>query len=130
MPALGDTLEQELTRLLAPLANAAGSADRWALLLALVGQSGAGDAGLRAALDQIGGLAAAVNNGAIDDWDGIETLLAHSADATRALGAIGSAASDPALKARLAQLGPELTEQLTAIYLRRHHPRAFRAEIG
>src|SRR3954454_18418205 len=125
MPSFSDTLEQELQRLLAPLANATGSADRWALILALVGQNGTNDAGLRTALDQLGAAAKALSNGN-PGWDGIEDLLGQSASAVNALEAVGNAATDPAVKARLAQLGPDLAEQLTAIYLRRYHPRAYR----
>jgi hypothetical protein len=41
MPSLASSLRQELTRLLEPLTTAAGSADRWALVLALVGHPSA-----------------------------------------------------------------------------------------
>src|SRR5262249_40426442 len=80
---------------------------------------------LRAALDDLGALAnlGAVN---VETWDGIDTILNAAARATRALHEIEHAASDPALAERLAQLGPELSEQLTAIYLRRVHGRLFR----
>jgi len=127
MPSLSDALRQELERLLGPLANAAGSADRWILVLALVGhgEDTVRDAGLRAALDRLGALAN-LADGDLESWEGIETLLRSSATAMDALDDLGKAGGDPALRARLAQLGPDLTDQLTAIYLRRYHPQLFR----
>jgi hypothetical protein len=127
MPSLATALGQELARLLEPLIVAAGSAERWPLVLALIGHTAdvAGNPGLRAALDDLGALA---NLGDVDveTWDGIDAILSAAARATRALHEIEHAADDPALGERLKQLGPELAEQLTAVYLRRFHTRLFR----
>jgi hypothetical protein len=127
MPSLSDALRQEIERLLGPLASAAGSADRWALVLALVGhgEDTVRDAGLRTALDRLGALADLAESD-LESWDGIEALLRSSATAMEALHDLGQAGGDPALRARLAQLGPDLADQLTAIYLRRYHPHLFR----
>jgi hypothetical protein len=126
MPSLSDALRQELERLLGPLAVAAGSADRWTLILALVGhgEDTIRDAGLRSALDHLGALADLPDSD-LESWDGIEALLTSSATAMDALHDLGKAGGDPALRARLAQLGPDLAAQLTAIYLRRYHPQLF-----
>jgi hypothetical protein len=127
MPTLATALRQELERLLEPLVSAAGSAERWPLVLALVGHTAdaAGDPGLRAALDDLATLAE-LGDLSIETWDGIESVLAASARAVRALRELEHAASNPALGARLQQLGPELAEQLTVIYLRRYRTRMFR----
>ena len=127
MSSLVTALGQELERLLEPLIVAAGSSERWPLVLALVGHTAdvASNPGLRAALDNLGALA---NLGDVDveTWDGIEAILGAASRATHALHEIEHAADDPALGERLKQLGPELTEQLTAVYLRRFHTRLFR----
>src|SRR5215213_3533205 len=108
MPSLATSLRQELTRLLEPLTTAAGSPDRWALVLALIGHGqAASDAGL-------------------ESFDGIEALLTKSAHAVDTLRQLENAASTPALKQQLAGLGPDLAQQLTAIYLRRYRPALFR----
>src|SRR3954451_14798305 len=102
MPSLSDALRQELERLLGPLAVAAGSADRWTLILALVGhgEDTIRDAALRAALDHLGALAD-LGGGDLESWDGIEALLSSSATAMDALQDLGKATGDPALGARL-----------------------------
>jgi hypothetical protein len=127
MPSLATALGQELARLLEPLIVAAGSAERWPVVLALVGHTAdvAGNPALRAALDDLGTLA---NLGDVDleTWDGIEAILNRASRATHALHEIERAADDPALAERLKQLGPELSQQLTAVYLRRFHERLFR----
>jgi hypothetical protein len=127
MPSLATALGQGLARLLEPLIVAAGSAERWPLVLALVGHTAdvAGNPGLRAALDDLGALA---NLGDVDveTWQGVDAILSAAARATHALHEIEHAADDPALGERLKQLGPELAEQLTAVYLRRFHTRLFR----
>src|SRR3954466_14706513 len=105
MPSLATSLRQELARLLEPLSTAAGSADRWALVLALVGQgSAATDPGLKAALDSVGQLAT-LGNADLDSFAGIEALLAKTAGAVDALRQLENAASTPAVKQQVAQLG-------------------------
>src|SRR3954454_4741359 len=127
MSSLVTSLRQELTRLLDPLSTAAGSADRWALVLALVGQgSAAADPGLKAALDSVAQLAK-LGDADLDSFAGVESLLTTTAHAVDALRQLENAASTPAIKQQVAQLGPELAEQLTAIYLRRYRPGLFRA---
>jgi hypothetical protein len=128
MPSLSDALRQELERLLSPLATAAGSADRWALVLALIGHRDdvVRDAGLRTALDRLGALADLPDTD-LETWEGIEALLRSSATAMDAVQNLGRAGGDPALRARLTELGPDLSAQLTAIYLRHYHPQLFQA---
>src|SRR5262245_37818939 len=120
-------LRQELGRLFEPLVVAAGSAERWPLVLALVGHTAdaAGDPGLRAALDDLAALAA-LGDVDVESWEGIEALLRSSSRAMDALRELERAASNPALAGRLQRLGLELAEQLTAVYLRRFHARIFR----
>ena len=127
MPSLAAALKQELARLCEPLVVAAGSAERWLLVLALVGHTAdtAGDPGLRAALDDLGALAALGDVG-VETWEGIEAILTSSSRAMYALHELQHAANNPALADRLQQLGTELAEQLTAVYLRRYHARIFR----
>jgi hypothetical protein len=127
MSSLATALRQELARLLEPLIVAAGSAERWPLVLALVGHTAdvAGNPALRAALDDLGALAN-LHDLDVETWDGIQAILTAAARATKALHEIEHAASDPALGERLKQLGPDLAQQLTAVYLRRFHPRLFR----
>ena len=95
-------------------------------MLALVGHTAdvAGNPGLRAALDDLGRLANARRDVDVETWDGIEAILRAASGATHALHEIEHAADDPALGERLKQLGPELAEQLTAVYLRRFHDRS------
>jgi len=127
MPSLAAGLRQELARLFEPLVVAAGSRERWPLVLALVGHTAdaADDPGLRAALDDLATLAA-LGNVSIETWEGVETILTSSSRAMHALHELERAASNPALAGRLERLGPELAEQLTAVYLRRYHARTFR----
>src|SRR4051812_15341297 len=122
MSSFATALRQELARLLAPLANATGSADRWDLILALVGRSANGDTGLRTALDQLGGLAA-LGGADPDSWDGIDAALSASGNAMSALEQLEHASSNGSF----AHLGEDLAEQLTAIYLRRYHGVIFKS---
>src|SRR3954468_20260158 len=127
MPSLATSLRQELTRLLEPLTTAAGSPDRWALVLALIGHGqAASDPGLKAALDAVAQLAT-LGDADLESFDGIEALLTKSAHAVDTLRQLENAASTPALKQQLTGLGPDLAQQLTAIYLRRHRPALFRS---
>src|SRR5262249_43313324 len=93
MPSFSTPLRTELARLLAPLANATGSADRWNVILALVGREVNGDAGLKTALDALGGLAK-LGDGVEDGWGGIEAVLTASGNALGALDQIEHAASN------------------------------------
>ena len=124
MPALGTALRQELERLLEPLVSAAGSAERWPLVLALIGREAdaAQDPGLQAALDDLAALAA-LEDVSVQTWEGIEELLTASSQAMGALRELEQAASDPA---RVQNLGADLAQQLTAVQLRRYHPLLFR----
>ncbi len=127
MPSLTNALQRELARLFEPLVVAAGSAERWPLVLALVGHTAdvAGDPGLRAALDDLSALAA-LGDANVETWEGIESILTASARAVRALRELERTANDPALASRVQQLGRELAGQITAVYLRRYHERLFR----
>jgi hypothetical protein len=127
MSSLAAALRQELARLLEPLVVAAGSAERWSLVLSLVGHTAdaAANPGLRAALDDLGALAN-LDDVNVETLEGIQAILGAAAAATRALHEIERTANDPALGERLKQFGPEFAEQLTTIYLRRFHPRLFR----
>lgn len=121
MPSLSSSLRQEYTRLLAPLATAAGSADRWALLLELVGRPDAArDPAVKAALDQLSALAD-LGDIDLDSWAGLEALLAKGGQALGAVRQLDDLASAPA------QLGSDLAEQLVALYLRQYRARLYRA---
>jgi len=127
MPSLAAALGQELARLFEPLVVAARSRERWPLVLALVGHTAdaVDDPGLRTALDDLASLVA-LGDVDVESWEGIEALLTSSSRAMNALRELERAVSNPALAGRLQRLGPELAEQLTAVYLRRYHARIFR----
>ncbi len=120
-------MSQELAQVLEPLVMAAGSGQRWPLVLELVGHGSdlLGNAGLRTALDELGALAD-LDAADLETWDGIAALLTKAAGAMQALHDLEHAADDPALAQRLEGLGPDLAQQLVAVYLRRYHARVFR----
>ncbi|MDA0171422.1 hypothetical protein OJ998_20145 [Solirubrobacter taibaiensis] len=122
MTTLATSLRQELARLLEPLVAAAGSADRWALLLSLVGEpEAARNPAVKAALDQLSTLATDLDDLDLDSWDGLQAILAKGRESYASVRQLSQISGAPA------DLGPELAEQLTAIYLRRHRARIFRA---
>ncbi|MBE2315695.1 hypothetical protein DVA67_006895 [Solirubrobacter sp. CPCC 204708] len=121
MTALSTSLRQELTRLLEPLVAASGSPDRWAQLLSLVGRpEAARTPAVTAALDQLSTLAD-LDGLDLESWDGLEAILARSGQALGAVRQLDAVTGAPA------QLGSDLAEQLTAIYLRRYRARLFQA---
>ena len=121
MTTLATSLRQDLARLLEPLVTAAGSADRWALLLSLVGEpEAARNPAVKAALDQLATLAD-LDDLDLDSWDGLQAILAKGRQSFTAVRQLSQVTGAPA------DLGEALAEQLTAIYLRRYRARIFRA---
>src|SRR4051812_885612 len=132
MPTLATALQAELARLVEPLVLAARVDDGWPMVLRLVGHTAdaADDPGLAAALADLSAAATAIEAleaADLDSWSGVQAVVEARAKATTALAALQDAVSDPALAARLAGLGEELTAQLVGVYLRRYHARLFRA---
>jgi hypothetical protein len=129
--ALAAGVRDELSRLLEPVAAAAGSDERVGMLLDLVGQGAAagGDPQVRAALEHLADLAraiAAIDEAELQSWAGVERVLRAGRDAMQVAHDLEANAADPQLAARLEHLGAELVGQLTGLHLRRHHPRLFR----
>lgn len=131
MPSLVTVMGQELARLLEPLVSAASAPERWPLVLDLIGHTPdtLGNTGLRNALDELGALAK-LDGADLETWDGIAALLSASSHAMQALHDLEHAVDDPALAGRLEGLGPELAQQLVAVYLRTYHSRTFRTAAG
>jgi hypothetical protein len=132
MTSLSHALRQELARLVDPLASAAESEHGWTLLLQLVGHTAetAERPELRTALQGLSGVAAQVeqlDDASLTSWEGLQRVLDTGSAAMTALRELEAGVGDAALATLLEDLGLELTEQLVALYLRRYHPRLFRA---
>src|SRR5688572_29652817 len=96
MTPLATSLRQEIARLLEPLVAAAGSADRWALLLELVGRPDAArNPAIKAALDQLASLAD-LDDVDLESWDGIQALLIKSRQTLGAVRRLDQVAGAPA----------------------------------
>jgi hypothetical protein len=117
-------LRDELSRMLAPLSNAA-TPSGVAELLSALGRTAADPAAVTE-LQRVAGLAkdiAALDDAALSSWTGLARLLAAAREAMSALRGLEHVVADPEAAQRLQGLGRELTELLLGLYLRAEHPR-------
>jgi hypothetical protein len=131
MPAsLAGALRDGIVAILSPLA-AAATPDGAALVLRSVGRVGAvaDDPGLRGELIRVAGLAAeieALDDSALDSWDGIGRLVTVVRDVVAAVQSAEAALSNASLAADAGALGADLAERLVALHLRARHTSTLR----